>query len=62
VPKLWDIVRLYVDAPAHAIVLSVDEKSQILALDRTRHGLPPRLARPCGARNLLDIGGLQSVL
>jgi hypothetical protein len=33
--KRQDIVGLYVDPPAHAIVLSVDEKSQIQALDRT---------------------------
>ena len=33
--KLRDIVGLYVDPPAHAIVLSVDEKSQIQALDRS---------------------------
>ena len=31
--KLKDIVGLYVDPPAHAVVLSVDEKSQIQALD-----------------------------
>ena len=35
VDKLRDVVGLYVDPPAHAIVLSVDEKSQIQALDRT---------------------------
>jgi transposase len=40
VPKLREIVGLYVDPPAHAIVLSVDEKSQIQALDRTQPGLP----------------------
>ena len=34
VPKLREIVGLYVNPPAHAIVLSVDEKSQIQALDR----------------------------
>jgi transposase len=34
--KLRDIVGLYVDPPAHAVVLSVDEKSQIQALDRTQ--------------------------
>src|SRR6516165_7382013 len=38
--KLRDIVGLYVNPPAHAIVLSVDEKSQIQALDRTQPGLP----------------------
>jgi hypothetical protein len=35
-PRLRDIVGLYVDPPAHAVVLSVDEKSQIQALDRTQ--------------------------
>jgi len=33
--KLKDVVGLYVDPPAHAVVLSIDEKSQIQALDRT---------------------------
>jgi hypothetical protein len=36
--KLHDVVGLYVSPPAHAIVLSVDDKSQIQALDRTRPG------------------------
>jgi len=45
VPKLRDIVGLYVDPPAHAIVLSVDEKSQIQALDRTQPGLPLKRGR-----------------
>ena len=36
--KLADIVGLYVDPPAHAVVLSLDEKSQIQALDRTQTG------------------------
>ena len=40
VAKLRDVVGLYLDPPAHAIVLSVDEKSQIQALDRTQPGLP----------------------
>src|SRR3984893_9538090 len=40
VDKLRDIVGLYVDPPAHAVVLSVDEKSQIQPLDRTQPGLP----------------------
>ena len=38
--KLADVVGLYVDPPAHAVVLSIDEKSQIQALDRTQPGLP----------------------
>ena len=45
VSKLRDIVGLYVDPPAHAIVLSVDEKSQIQALDRTQPGLPLKKGR-----------------
>jgi hypothetical protein len=45
VPKLWDILGLYVDPPAHAVVLSVDEKSQIQALDRTQPGLPLKPGR-----------------
>jgi transposase len=40
VEKLRDVVGLYVDPPEHALVLSVDEKSQIQALDRTQPGLP----------------------
>jgi len=43
--KLKDIVGLYVDPPAHAVVLSVDEKSQIQALDRTQPGLPMKPGR-----------------
>jgi len=45
VDKLRDIVGLYVDPPAHAIVLSVDEKSRIQALDRTQPGLPLKQGR-----------------
>ena len=40
VAKLEDIVGLYMAPPRHAVVLSVDEKSQIQALDRTQPGLP----------------------
>src|SRR5215475_6297736 len=43
--KLADIVGLYVDPPAHAVVLSIDEKSQIQALDRTQPGLPIKPGR-----------------
>ncbi len=38
--KLEAIVGLYIAPPRHAVVLSVDEKSQIQALDRTQPGLP----------------------
>jgi transposase len=50
--KVEDVVGLYVAPPKHAIVLSVDEKSQIQALDRTQPGLPMkpgRLGTPWGA-------------
>lgn len=43
--KLEDIVGLYVNPPQHAMVLSVDEKSQIQALDRTQPGLPMKKGR-----------------
>ena len=43
--KLKNIVGLYVDPPAHAVVLSLDEKSQIQALDRTQPGLPMKRGR-----------------
>ena len=43
--KLADVVGLYVDPPAHAVVLSIDEKSQIQALDRTQPGLPLKPGR-----------------
>src|SRR6516225_2174301 len=43
--KLEDIVGLYLNPPEHALVLSVDEKSQIQALDRTQPGLPMKKGR-----------------
>jgi transposase len=45
--KLVDVVGLYLNPPEHALVLSVDEKSQIQALDRTQPGLPLKKGR-CG--------------
>jgi transposase len=45
--KLADVVGLYLNPPEHALVLSVDEKSQIQALDRTQPGLPLKKGR-CG--------------
>ena len=42
VPKVRDIVGLYIHPPEHAVVLCVDEKSQIQALDRTSPLLPLR--------------------
>ena len=38
--KVEEIVGLYMNPPAHAVVLSIDEKSQIQALDRTQPSLP----------------------
>jgi hypothetical protein len=45
VEKLQDVVGLYLNPPEHALVLSVDEKSQIQALDRTQPGLPMKSGR-----------------
>lgn len=45
--KLEAIVGLYLNPPEHAIVLCLDEKSQIQALDRTQPGLPLKKGR-CG--------------
>jgi len=44
--KVQDVVGLYLNPPDNAIVLSVDEKSQIQALDRTRPILPIRPGLP----------------
>jgi len=45
VEKLVDVVGLYVDPPAYAVVLSIDEKSQIQALERIQPGLPLKKGR-----------------
>jgi transposase len=45
VEKVRDVVGLYLDPPDRALVLSVDEKSQIQALDRTQPGLPMKKGR-----------------
>ena len=45
VAKLRDVVGLYVNPPAYAVVLSLDEKSQIQALDRSQPGLPIKKGR-----------------
>lgn len=47
VEKLTDVVGLYLNPPDKAMVLCVDEKSQIQALDRTQPGLPMKKGR-CG--------------
>jgi transposase len=47
VEKLEEVIGLYLNPPEHALVLCVDEKSQIQALDRTQPGLPIKKGR-CG--------------
>jgi len=47
IEKLVDVVGLYLRPPEHALVLCVDEKSHIQALDRTQPGLPLKPGR-CG--------------
>ena len=43
--KVHDVVGLYLNPPEHGLVLCVDEKSQIQALDRTQPGLPMKKGR-----------------
>ena len=43
--KLEDVVGLYLNPPEHALVLALDEKTQIQALDRTQPGLPLKKGR-----------------
>jgi len=43
--KVEDIIGLYLDPPERALVLAIDEKSQIQALDRTQPGLPLKKGR-----------------
>ena len=45
VEKVQDVVGLYLCPPDRALVLSVDEKSQVQALDRTQPGLPMKKGR-----------------
>src|SRR5271169_1876763 len=45
--KVEDIVGLYMDPPKHTVVVSIDEKSQIQAIDRTQPGLPLKPGK-CG--------------
>jgi putative transposase len=45
-PKQTDIIGLYLDPPENALIFSVDEKSQIQALDRTQPELPLRPGNP----------------
>src|SRR3954452_11563739 len=45
-PKFWDVIGLYLNPPAKALVLCCDEKSQCQALERTQLGLPLAPKRP----------------
>ncbi len=45
IEKLRDVVGLYMNPPENALILSIDEKSQIQALDRTQPGLPMKKGR-----------------
>jgi transposase len=45
--KVEDIVGFYMNPPSHAVIVSIDEKSQIQALDRTQPGLPMKPGK-CG--------------
>src|SRR5271156_1126502 len=45
IKKLEDVIGLYMNPPEHALVLCIDEKSQIQALDRTQPGLPMKKGR-----------------
>ncbi len=60
--KLTDVVGLYLNPPDKALVLCVDEKSQIQALDRTQPGLPLKKGR-CGTMPMItsDTGLLRSL-
>ena len=54
VEKVRDIVGLYLDPPEKALVICVDEKSQIQALDRTRPLLPMAPGKWSGARMTIN--------
>ncbi len=45
VEKLYDVVGLYLNPPEKSLVLCVDEKTQVQALDRTQPGLPLKKGR-----------------
>lgn len=60
--KLLDIVGLYLHPPENALVLCVDEKSGIQALDRTQPGLPLRARRPRTWTNEYVRNGTQALL
>src|SRR6266404_2523058 len=60
--KLLDIVGLYLNPPDHALVLCVDEKTGIQALDRTQPLLPLRAKKPRSWTNEYVRHGTQTLL
>jgi transposase len=60
--KLLDIVGLYLNPPENALVLCVDEKTGIQALDRTQPGLPLRASKPRAWTNEYVRHGTQTLL
>ena len=54
--KMTDVVGLHLNPPQNAIMLCVDEKSQIQALDRTQPGLPLKKGRGLRTRALFSDG------
>jgi transposase len=60
--KLLDVVGLYVNPPENALVLCVDEKSGIQALDRTQPGLPLRARHPHTRTNEYVRNGTQALI
>ena len=59
--KVADVVGLYLNPPAHAVVLSVDEKTQIQALNRTQPLLPLRPGLPARRTHDYQRNGLTSL-
>jgi hypothetical protein len=59
--KIHDVVGLYMDPPTHAVVLSVDEKTQIQALNRTQPLLPLRPGVPARQTHDYRRNGLTSL-
>lgn len=61
-PKMIDIVGLYLHPPENAIVLSIDEKTQIQALDRTQPELPLRSGQPRRLTNTYKRNGTVNLM
>ena len=59
--KIYDVVGLYLNPPDNAVVLSVDEKTQIQALSRTQPLLPLRLGLPARQTHDYRRNGLTSL-